>query len=118
MLVIATTGLIKAQNWRNPSAEGSAVHLRWLISHLDPILQNIDRELGGGVGGDPQPEVLRGAGGVYLLTHFVQYRHPAGRQVTVLRSHSHCHSAYDCNCNCHADTICPHWHSSWCTDQL
>jgi hypothetical protein len=34
---------------------GSLAHLWWLVCHLDSILQDVDWELGGGVGGHPQP---------------------------------------------------------------
>ena len=40
------------------------------VGHLDPILQHRDREDGGGVGGQPQPE--RVAGGVGVCDHLVE----------------------------------------------
>ena len=46
-------------------------HLGGFIGHLDPILQNVDRELGGGIGGDPQSKVGRSSCWVYLLAHLV-----------------------------------------------
>ena len=81
--------------------QGAVAHLGRFIGHLDSILQDVDGELGGRVGGDPQPEVFRGSCWVYLLTHLVQHWHPAGGKVTVLHKQVICHpdkSVYICIC--------------------
>ena len=56
-----------------------------LVGHFHPVLQNVHWELGGGVRGYPQPEVLRSSCWVYLLTHLVQHWHPTWSQVAILQ---------------------------------
>ena len=62
-------------------------YLGGFIGHLDAILQDRHREVGGGVGCEPESEAgvggVRGQGGTQAL----QGGHPADCQVAVLQHH-------------------------------
>ena len=60
----------------------------WLVGHLYAVLENWDRELVGGVAGEPEAELVVGViGDNNLLTDFLQPRHPAGGKMAVLEHH-------------------------------